>query len=50
MSVSTETDSPPQAVSLTEASLYWFKLGCISFGGPAGQIALMHHDLVEQKR
>ncbi len=50
MSVSTETDSLPQAVSLREASLYWFKLGCISFGGPAGQIALMHHDLVEQKR
>lgn len=50
MSVSTETDSPPQAVSLSAASLYWFKLGCISFGGPAGQIALMHHDLVEQKR
>lgn len=50
MSVSTETDSPPQAVSLAEASLYWFKLGFISFGGPAGQIALMHHDLVEQKR
>ncbi|HSH88145.1 MAG TPA: chromate efflux transporter [Methylophilus sp.] len=50
MSLSTETDSPPKAVSLAEASLYWFKLGCISFGGPAGQIALMHHDLVEQKR
>lgn len=50
MSVTTESDSPPSAVSLTEASLYWLKLGFISFGGPAGQIAIMHHDLVEQKR
>jgi chromate transporter len=40
----------PQPVSLTEASLYWLKLGFISIGGPAGQIAIMHHDLVEQKR
>ena len=27
---------------------YWWKLGWISFGGPAGQIAIMHHDLVER--
>ena len=33
-----------------EAFWYWFKLGFISFGGPAGQIAIMHHDLVENKR
>lgn len=46
----TKTDSPPDTVSLKEASLYWLKLGFISFGGPAGQIAIMHHDLVEQKR
>lgn len=37
-------------VSLTEATRYWLTLGCISFGGPAGQIALMHQDLVERKR
>ncbi len=40
----------PQAVSLAQAAIYWLKLGCISFGGPAGQIAIMHHDLIEKKR
>lgn len=40
--------SPP--VTLAQATLYWLKLGFISFGGPAGQIAIMHHDLVEKKR
>lgn len=39
----------PQSVSFREAFLYWLKLGFISFGGPAGQIAIMHHDLVEKK-
>ena len=39
---------PP--VSFTEALKFWFKLGCISFGGPAGQIAIMHRELVEQRR
>ena len=33
-----------------EAMWFWIKLGCISFGGPAGQIAIMHKELVEQKR
>ncbi len=40
----------PAYPSFTEAFWYWLKLGCISFGGPAGQIAIMHHDLVDQKR
>ena len=29
---------------------FWLRLGFISFGGPAGQIAIMHRELVEQKR
>ena len=33
-----------------EALRYWLKLGCVSFGGPAGQIALMHEELVERRR
>jgi len=41
---------PAQAVTLKQAMWYWLKLGFISFGGPAGQIAIMHHDLVDKKR
>jgi chromate transporter len=37
-------------VSFAEAFRFWLKLGLISFGGPAGQIAIMHRELVEQKR
>ena len=37
-------------VSFREALRFWLKLGFISFGGPAGQIAIMHRELVEQKR
>jgi chromate transporter len=33
-----------------EAFRYWLKLGFVSFGGPAGQIAIMHHDLVDRQR
>ena len=40
----------PEPVTLTEAFWYWLKLGFISFGGPAGQIALMHTELVERRR
>jgi chromate transporter len=41
---------PPTTPTLKQAFWYWLKLGFISFGGPAGQIAIMHHDLVESKR
>ncbi len=37
-------------ISFGEAFRFWLKLGFISFGGPAGQIAIMHRELVEQKR
>ena len=40
----------PEPVTLAQAFCYWLKLGFISFGGPAGQIAIMHQDLVENKR
>lgn len=41
---------PPLPVSLATAFWYWLKLGFVSFGGPAGQIALMHTELVERRR
>jgi chromate transporter len=37
-------------VSFRDALCFWLKLGFISFGGPAGQIAIMHRELVERKR
>ena len=38
------------SVSLSEALKFWAKLGFISFGGPAGQIAVLHQELVEKRR
>ncbi len=37
-------------VTFAEAFRFWLKLGFISFGGPAGQIAIMHQELVERRR
>lgn len=39
-----------KAVSFSEAFYYWLKLGLTSFGGPAGQISMMHQELVEKRR
>jgi chromate transporter len=38
------------ALALAEASRFWFQLGWVSFGGPAGQIALLHRELVDRRR
>lgn len=45
-----ETQPAPRTVSFGEALRFWVKLGFISFGGPAGQIAIMHRELVERRR
>lgn len=42
--------SLPRTPTRGEAFRYWLRLGCISFGGPAGQIAIMFRELVEEKR
>ncbi len=39
-----------KAISFRDAFLYWLKLGFISFGGPTGQIAIMHKEVVENKK
>jgi chromate transporter len=40
----------PTQVDFREALRVWLKIGCLGFGGPAGQIALMHRILVDEKR
>jgi chromate transporter len=44
------TTAPPDRVSFADALRFWLQLGFISFGGPAGQIAIMHSELVERRR
>jgi chromate transporter len=46
--VGAEVETKP--VGFWEAFWFWVKLGFINFGGPAGQIAIMHRELVENKR
>ncbi len=47
---SAEPANPAVAVSFRQALQFWVKLGFISFGGAAGQIAIMHQELVERKQ
>jgi chromate transporter len=44
-----DPESARRTVSFTDAFRFWVKLGFISFGGPAGQIAIMHRELVERR-
>jgi chromate transporter len=54
--MTTESSSPATTTggavlpSFGEAFKTWFKIGCLSFGGPAGQIAMMHRILVDEKK
>jgi chromate transport protein ChrA len=43
-------DVPAHGVSLREAFWTWMRVAALSFGGPAGQIAVMHRILVEEKK
>jgi chromate transporter len=43
-------EAAPASISFADAFRFWLKLGFISFGGPAGQIAIMHRELVEARR
>src|SRR3954465_10892449 len=51
-----ETTTPPKTSggavhpSFGEAFATWFKGGCLSFGGPAGQIAMMHRVIIDEKK
>ena len=45
-----DTRPVPDRVSFAEAAKVWAKIGLLSFGGPAGQIALMHKELVERRK
>jgi len=47
---SPEAPPRPAPITLQHAWRFWLKLGCIGFGGPAGQIAIMHQELVERRR
>jgi chromate transporter len=45
-----KTGAAPSSIPFADALRFWLKLGFISFGGPAGQIAIMHQELVEKRR
>ena len=50
MNEAVQIQSLPPHPSFAEANKVWAKIGLLSFGGPAGQIALMHRELVEERR
>ncbi|WP_428427686.1 chromate efflux transporter [Pararhizobium sp.] len=50
MNEAVQIQSPPPYPTFAEAAKVWAKIGLLSFGGPAGQIALMHRELVEERR
>jgi chromate transporter len=50
MNLPTASQAAPPPVSFWQSFVFWLKLGFISFGGPAGQIAIMHQELVERRR
>jgi chromate transporter len=43
-------EAAPAPITFREAFIYWLKLGFTSFGGPVGQISMMHQELVERRR
>jgi chromate transporter len=45
-----DNTSAPRAPTRAEAFRYWLRLGFVGFGGPAGQIAIMHRELVDERR
>src|SRR3546814_5610021 len=47
---SSETVLPDHGISFREATGVWARIAALSFGGPAGQIAVMHRILVDEKR
>lgn len=48
--VTAPAEAVPRRPTFAEATAVWAKIGLLSFGGPAGQIALMHKELVEERR
>jgi len=48
--LTTDKSSLPNSIGFWQAVSFWLKLGFISFGGPAGQIAIMHEELVVRRR
>jgi putative chromate ion transporter len=50
MTVDQVTPAQTAAPTFNEALKVWFKIGCLSFGGPAGQIAMMHRVLVDETK